>query len=318
MYLRRVPSSQNQHSFNMIKFQTFSVLAGTAACNARCDFCVSKMTPAQGVEEKRSDINYDNLQTACRLAERCGVTTALITGKGEPTLFPEDVSTYARELSSYFPLIELQTNAMNFLRKKDKYKDYLKIWKLNGLTTIIISVVHYKDERNREVYCDSRSPVMGGEKDRFDYPPLEETIKYLHEFGYSVRLGVVGCDGYIDSPSELQSMIEFCKDNKVEQLTWRPVTIPEDNIQDKQVADATRKMSISVEQHQKIDTWVKLNGTEVMHLAHGAKVYDVQGQNLCLSSCLTHRGDQEEQRQLIYFTDAKIRYSWVYPGAIIL
>ena len=303
----------------MLQFQTLSVLAGTAACNARCDFCVSKMTPPQGVEEKRSSgINFSRLNIACKLAQRSGVTTALITGKGEPTLFPDDITHYVGELNRYFPIIELQTNAINFTRQREKYDELLNEWKIYGLTTIIISVVHYEDARNREIYCDSVAPALGGHKDRFDYPPLKDTIDYLHSKGFSVRLGCVGTRGYIDSKEELQKMIDFCKENKVEQLTWRPVTRPVANIQDQGTYDATTKLSIDLDRVQEIENWVKMNGTMLLKLVHGARVFDVQGQNLCLSSCLTHEGEETEQRQLIYFPDGHIRYSWIYPGAIIM
>jgi pyruvate-formate lyase-activating enzyme len=303
----------------MVKFQTISVIAGTAACQARCDFCISKLTPAQGVEEKgASNIDFSNLAIACRLAEKSGVTTALITGKGEPTLFPDDVSEYLRYLRRYFPIIELQTNAINFTRNRLRYERYLIDWKKMGLTTIIISVVHYDDLRNREVYCDTTVPALGGEQDRFDYPPLADTVEYLHSLGFSVRLGCVGCKGYIDSQEELQKMIDFCKTNEVEQLTWRPVTKPEDNIQDKAVHEATNELSIDYDDVKAIRTWVGMNGMRLLTLAHGAEVYDVKGQNLCLSSCLTHDASTEDQRQLIYFPHGHIRYSWVYPGAIVL
>src|ERR1035437_8041677 len=97
----------------MLKFETLSVLAGSTACNARCNFCISRMTPPNGITSKPI-LNTDNLEIACRLAEKCGVTTALITGKGEPTLCPPHIDTYLAYLQRYFPIIELQTNGIAF------------------------------------------------------------------------------------------------------------------------------------------------------------------------------------------------------------
>ena len=35
-----------------MRIQTFSILAGSEACNARCPFCISKMTPPLGVDAR--------------------------------------------------------------------------------------------------------------------------------------------------------------------------------------------------------------------------------------------------------------------------
>src|SRR5262249_24053173 len=92
-----------------MRIQTFSILAGSETCNARRPFCISKMTPPLGVELHAPAVNWRNFCIACRLAERCGVTTAMITGKGEPTLFPAQVTRYLQEMASFaFPIVELQ------------------------------------------------------------------------------------------------------------------------------------------------------------------------------------------------------------------
>ena len=128
-----------------MKVRTFSVVAGTTACNAKCPFCVAKMTPIQGMN-RRAIINYRNLKIACRLAEKADVTTALITGKGEPTLYPDMISSYLAQLSQHFPLLELQTNGL--LLATPNFDVHLKQWYGLGLTTISLSVVHYEDKRN--------------------------------------------------------------------------------------------------------------------------------------------------------------------------
>jgi len=92
---------------------------------------------------------------------------------------------------------------------------------------------------------------------------------------------------------------------------------PENGGRNDEIYEATKKMSVSDGQIKEIQRFVKLNGTKLLDLAHGAEVFDIDGQNFCLSSCLTHKVEQDQQRQLIYFPDAKLRYSWVYEGAII-
>ena len=41
-----------------------------------------RMTPPAGVSLQAPQVNWRNFRIACRLAERCGVTTAMFTGKG--------------------------------------------------------------------------------------------------------------------------------------------------------------------------------------------------------------------------------------------
>jgi len=297
----------------MFRFQTMSVIAGSEACNARCDFCISAMTPQNGVEIKHRIPDTSNLEVACRLAEKGGVTTALITGKGEPTLFPDDISRYLAYLPKYFPLVELQTNAIVLNNKENRPNNPDSIlwrWRAAGLTTIIISVVHYDNDRNREIYCDQDG------KYRFDYPDLATTISRLKQFGFSIRLSCVGCKGYIDTIDEFKNLIEFARANKVQQLTWRPVK-KADNPRNDKVGQRTKELSTD-KFIKKIDEFVRMNGTKLMELLHGATVYDVWGQNLCLSNCLTHSPDDSVIRQLIYFPDGSIRYDWQHSGAIIL
>jgi hypothetical protein len=55
-----------------------------------------------------------------------------------------------------------------------------------------------------------------------------------------------------------------------------------------------------------------------MELVHGAIVYDLHGQNICLTNALTIEPRSDEIRQLIFFPDGHLRYDWQYKGAIIL
>ncbi len=74
-----------------MKISTFTIVVGSAACNAACPYCVSKMTGKElGMKEPK--VNWRNFDKACRLAQVNQVSTVLLTGKGEPTLFPEQFS----------------------------------------------------------------------------------------------------------------------------------------------------------------------------------------------------------------------------------
>jgi hypothetical protein len=41
----------------MMKILTFSIVAGSMACNARCDFCVAGMTPPNGIGPKEPEVD---------------------------------------------------------------------------------------------------------------------------------------------------------------------------------------------------------------------------------------------------------------------
>ena len=78
--------------------------------------------PPGGLHLAEPAVNWRNFRIACRLAERCGVTTAMLTGKGEPTLFPEQITKYLEVLGEFrFPLVELQTNGIRLAEQVDVY-----------------------------------------------------------------------------------------------------------------------------------------------------------------------------------------------------
>lgn len=291
-----------------MRIQTFSILAGSEACNASCPFCVSSMTPPLGVELKAPEVNWRNFEVACQLAKQSGVTTAMFTGKGEPTLFPDQITDYLARMSPHkFPLIEIQTNGIKLFEQNEKYLRFLKLWYGLGMTTIAVSIVHFEPEMNRRVYLPER-------KEYIDLPAL---IAMLHALKFSVRLTCIGAMGYIDGPSKLRQLVEFAKANKVEQLTFTPVNKPEVSQNDK-VWEWANEHHLNPVQQALIRDFVEGNGHRLMTLAHGAVVYDLFGQNLCLNECLTIQPEATEMRNLIFFPDGRLQYYWQYEGARIL
>jgi len=80
----------------------------------------------------------------------------------------------------------------------------------------------------------------------------------------------------------------------------------------------TNSHHLTEEQLKDIIRLLKAEATPIMTLAHGAIVYDLYGQNICLNHCLSVQPDAEEMRNLIFFPDGHLRYYWQYPGAILL
>ena len=291
-----------------MRVRTFSVLAGSRACNARCPFCISRMTIPHGMTLQQPEVNWRNFRKACLLARDMGAVTAMITGKGEPTLFPEMITGYLHTMQDYnFPLIELQTNGIAIMEDQARYGEYLSCWHDLGLNTVALSIAHYETEKNREVFVPYKEHYI-------DLPGL---IDCLHEHDLTVRLSCVLVNGYICDPDRLQKLIEFARENQAEQLTVVPVNGPARS-DDPDVTRWTKENALTPEQAAAIQDFLTTHGNKLLEFKHGAVVYDVGGQNLCLSSCLTATSRAGEIRNLIFFPDGHIRYDWQFPGAILL
>lgn len=294
-----------------MKIQTFSIIIGDRKCNAKCPFCVSKMTHKNGIdqtflnpEEIKTNF-YKRFKSACTYAKDCGVSTVLLTGKGEPTIHPNEITNTLGKLEDWnFPFVELQTNGIRFHTMKDEFIEHLSKWCHHGLTTVAISIVHYDDWMNESIYGT--------------HIDLKEVINNLHEIGLSIRLCCMMVDGYIDGVTRIQDLIQYARKLNVEQLTVRPIKKPKICMNQK-IAKFIDKHTLSYSQAITIQEHLDSKGTKLLELMHGATVYDYQGQNICISDCLTLEPEKgEEIRQLIFYPDGHIRYDWQYPGAILL
>jgi len=185
-----------------MKIRTLVILAGSEACNANCPFCVSKMLPANDIEIKEPEVNWRNFKIACGIAKDCGVIKCLITSRGEPLLFPAQISKYLHALNqSNFRIIEIQTNGILISKKSTIFDTFLDEWYEAGLTTMAISVVSFEPELNRQIYLPHQRQYI-------DLPAL---IHRLHQKGLSVRLTCTLIKGFIDNPNDLGEFIRFAK-----------------------------------------------------------------------------------------------------------
>jgi hypothetical protein len=178
-----------------------------------------------------------------------------------------------------------------------------------GLTTIAISVVHWHDCENAEIYCPGR-----------EYPSLENLIDRLHAAGVSVRLNCVMVKDKIDDWEKVRTFLAFCRSNKVEQFTLTPLNRPAEDAGSNDYRAWVKERKIDTHTIQDIRARLKGEGTLLMELAHGAEVFDYEGQNVCLSNCLEpHKlTDKSVMRNLIFYPDGHLRYDWDHAGAIIL
>ena len=112
-------------------------------------------------------------------------------------------------------------------------------------------------------------------------------------------------------------MIAYARAHRVEQLTVRPVNLPEES-RDPAAYAWTREHLLTARQRTSIENHLASIGTRLQRTSYGAITYDVGGQNVCLTNSLTIAPEADETRQLIFFPDGHIRYDWQHPGAIIL
>lgn len=294
-----------------MRFHMFSIVIGDSACIARCPFCVSGEKPTQKNMKlaELDDKHWQKFKVAQKLADRSSVDTVMFTSRGETTLYTKEITEYMNRLKDCsFPFIELQTNGLVIQKNWDEYKEYLVDWFHKGMTTVAISTVSEQLSLNSEVYTPTNN----------EYMDLGDLIEKLHDIGLSVRLTCVMCKDWMDTPAKVQSYLDYAKENKVEQVTMRPLN------------DEYRRESAQhwINEHkmtdeQKIAIWEYLNnkGTALLELPRVGTIFDVDGQNVMFSKPLTkHTRDTnpENGRNLIFFRDGHIRYEWEMDGGVLL
>jgi len=149
----------------------------------------------------------------------------------------------------------------------------------------------------------------------FDY---WEKVDMLHDIGLSVRLNCTMLSEGISTPGEVEHLINCCRERGVEQLTLREVDKPA-------CPAAAPEVARYVEREKPIGAAVKLfhylsmaGASRLPDLPHGGTVFDFNGQNVCISNCLTDTLDRNDIRQIIFFPTGEIGYDWKYRGARIL
>lgn len=291
-----------------MKFKMFSVVVGTNACISNCPFCVSCERPNKD-NLMAENINIRNFKIALNLANRSEIDTVMITSMGEPLLFPDQITEYLIEINkSKIPFVELQTNAILLWLNKEKYIPYLQQWYDLGLTTIAISTVHYDRVINDINYCTGQNK----------YPDLKSLVEFLHQLGFSVRLTCICMKEYIENGNQALKYIKFANSINAEQVTLRPLNL---EYRREDARDFTQQNVLSEEQKEEIRNTLQKNGTKLLTLDKIGEIYDINGQNVCLSFPLTkytRNEDPNNIRNLIFYPNGHIYYEWEMKGGILL
>jgi wyosine [tRNA(Phe)-imidazoG37] synthetase (radical SAM superfamily) len=295
-----------------MKFSTFCVVAGNQVCTARCKWCVSSMTPAQGVGfGKAASIDPGVFDMACRLAMQSHLDTVRITGKGEPTLFPDQITEYLQLLRPYmadkqgFVFAELQTHGLHLTDGRVK-EETMKGWRDLGMTHVCISLVSSDPEQNAKHYF----PHKG------HYYDVAALIHKLHSYRFNVRLTCIMQKGDVDCDEKLDSFLTWTRDVGADQVTVLPVNRPSDS-RDAEAYKAAVESQLTGPQLAGIVRYCETQGKLVRTLPWGGRIFDIKGQNLCLNYCLTHSPNVDDSRQLIFLPPGTIGYDWEYAGAVL-
>jgi len=285
-----------------------SILGGTERCNASCQFCVSKTTVNYGVSSMRPHIDRTRLHRFMEYVKAGNTSTVMITGKGEPLLEADQVTqlltfVMEEEHALDFALIgkEIQTNGILIDQAPRRFEPLLSTWRDLGLTTIAVSIVHYDTRVNHRVYLPQKE----------SYINLSRLIDRIHTERIRVRLATIMFNGGIDTVKKLQHLMKYARKNKVEELTLRPVNKPLIS-QDSLVGSWIEKNHLRQQNQRDIEDFLWSSGRLVGKLPHGAYIFDIDGQNVCLTNSLTLQSNPAYYRQIIFYPESgDILTDWV-------
>jgi len=289
----------------MKKAITLTINVGTSACPNRCSVCISEMTGKHMLENK--NVKWSAFERAVQVAINYRAENVLFTGKGEPLLFPDQITKYLRILKKYrkyFTRFELQTSG-DGLPECDRY---LAKWKRLGLDLVALSAYHFDDVLNDEVFHSVKGERM----------PLVSKMMGLVGYGFRVRLSFVMMKGYIDSVETVKAALKFAKDWQVFQTTFRELGMPK-QWKNESVAEFVHQHLLNPIDVQDIKDHFDEHGHLCDTLPFGGSVYEIDGQNACLTTCLDQCEDSDELRNLIFFSNGMLSTSWEHPiGTAIL
>lgn len=317
----------------MKKALTYTVVSGSKACPNNCPICISKMTPDYNIGTKEPKVDWDQFDKATKIALiNYEAKNFLLTSKGEATLFPAQISNFlyraalvSNTQKRVFESLELQTEGSTIARGGKLYDEFLKTWKYLGLDLVAVSIYHYDNKKNHKVFRSRH-------KEPYD---IQKLIEQIQSHNLKVRLSCVMLKEYIDSIEEVSKLIDFSKKNGIFQLTLRRADRPQNSL-DKKVAQYVDEYRVNdIEFNTNLANLLEKNGTLCDILPHGALIYEINGQNVGVTTglspkfggkktreitdCLKNKPSDEEIRQLIFIPPDMLTTSWenIFGGRIL-
>jgi len=282
------------------KIYSVSVLVGSGKCNGNCAFCAGKYLRPQAGDNPAF---WRNLEAAIKLSARYGGWSLSLTGSGEPTCDPEDVSraleVYKKcaDQGAYFPNVNLFTNGILFGDREFALR-WLPRWRELGLTNVAVSV-------------HDTVPGMQARAYGLDhYPFFTDIFKNIRECGVGVRCTLLLRQGAIDNADSYADAIKTLCDYGADNITSWPVGNP----------NGTRnEFTPSRWGLFRIRRWLHNNAKLCHGHVWGGGVYDWGGAILRITDYVSkHDPDADFVRQLVVFQDGVVAYSWIREGALCM
>ena len=294
-----------------MKANNLAVCVPNAGCNKHCPYCVSKMT---GYTRSNWELMNSRIDKVVRFAERCGVSSVLLTGKGEPLVTPSLILILLRAFKD-FPC-ELQTNGIALLDDDTEYmKERVQTFATCGLNTLAIS-------------CDRVT----------DINKFGKVFWIAKECGIVTRVTLNTTDMLPNDLSWTQ-LIRLCKEYSVQQISLRRITIPTDV---KVIEPATtvktgeiNRAALWIRHHNGDELFEKLTRKinlptmwaqdetiatprRIRALPYGATVYDCEGIAIAtFDYCVQDECGEEDIRSLIFQEDGHLYTAWNSPASLI-
>lgn len=260
-------------------------------CSKGCPYCISKMT---GFVKANHELMRRNEDKVRHYAEAAGVSSILLTGKGEPMDNWVDVHHFAMVFKEF--VVELQTNGMALLDIASGEEAMDTLAEV-GVNVIAVSVDN---------------------PDSYDYSSM---LQKLHDRGFVTRL-CINVSSLLHENWTTQRILEFCWDNHVNHLLLRNISLPLNPLNDrvanwvKENADPDRYAILDQQIMEQARDYGKLIRTTV----NGSQIWDIAGISYLASDyCIEETAREKEGvRSLVFLEDGHLYTSWNSKAAILL
>lgn len=271
-----------------MKAQTLAVCIPGDVCNRKCPYCVSRMTWAP---PENLSLWKRNLLLAKAFAERAGIMDVIITGKGEPMMWFDEVVRVSSEFG-LFPIV-LQTNGITLSRSLSL------IGQLPCVDIFAVSV-DYPDQFNKALV------------------PLWDAV---NQKGKISRATVLLTNEVMEKPFEW--WVTTAQTLGVRQLSFREVTIPFGYGVTLEGEKTKAWIKANIDKDQ-VDDWltdyekILSKYSVVRRLPYGAVVRDVGGMAVAFFEyCVQDSNGKDDIRSLIYHQDGHLYTTWNSPASMI-
>jgi molybdenum cofactor biosynthesis enzyme MoaA len=286
--------------FHKMNANNLTISVPNKGCDKNCNYCISKITGDIKTDEALFSINLSKVQ---HFAKQCGVSSVLITGKGEPFLSPSYTECVCLRFSDY--ILEVQTNGLQ-VKKLIEHDDISLISHFNIIAFSLDDIKQFEFFKN--------------------------TFEELDNLGIISRV-TMNVTNNLEN-IDLLEMIYACKTYKVRQFSLRDINYPKKfnpkiGQKEREWIDKNNNKKI----YQKLveglkhiiydgEGWDKdiydYKYPIIRKLPFGAIILDIDGISFThFDYCVQESSNNEEIRSLIYQEDGHLYTSWNSKASII-